>query len=73
MLLTLLLVLATLLVFYAYLVTVRKTDETMLGTSVVMAALLTVAFTDTPSLTTLGAALVVCGLFVVVTTRRIML
>ena len=71
--LSLLLALLALLVFYAYLVALRKTNETMPGITLVVAVLLASAFADEPSPTTLGATLLVSGLFVVVTTRRIML
>jgi hypothetical protein len=73
MLLSVLYGLLALLVFYAYLVALRKTDETMLGVTVVVAVLLAIAFDSAPNVRTLGASLLVSGVFVVMTTRRIML
>ena len=73
MLLSVLYGLLALLVFYAYLVALRKTDETMLGVAVVVAVLLAIAFDSAPNVRTLGASLLVSGVSVVVITRRVML
>jgi hypothetical protein len=73
MLLSVLYMLLALLIFYAYLVMLRKTDETMLGVTVVLAVLLALAWGVEPTLRTLGATFLVSGVLVVMTTRRIML
>lgn len=73
MLLSVLYGLLALLIFYAYLVMLRKTDETMLGVTVVLTALLAIAFDNEPTLRTLGATFLASGVLVVMTTRRIML
>lgn len=73
MLLSVLYGLLAVLVFYAYLVMLRKTNETMLGISVVVAVLLAIAWGDEPSLHTLGATFLVSGISVIVITRRVML
>lgn len=73
MLLSVLYMLLALLIFYAYLVMLRKTDETMLGVTVVLTALLAIAFDNEPTLRTLGATFLASGVLVVMTTRRIML
>ncbi len=73
MLLSVLYILLAVLVFYAYLVMLRKTDETMLGVTVVVAVLLAIAWSVEPTLRTLGATFLVSGGLVVMTTRRIML
>ena len=73
MLLSVLYGLLALLIFYAYLVMLRKTDETMLGVTVVLAVLLALAWGVEPTLRTLGATFLASGVLVVMTTRRIML
>lgn len=73
MLLSVLYMLLALLIFYAYLVMLRKTDETMLGVTIVLTVLMAIAFDNEPTLRTLGATFLASGVLVVMTTRRIML